>query len=137
MNQPPKSGRLAQEGLSRPVKNASRGETDLAKTWQALITKLRTIKLPLASRLELASPSGLENETLYIQFPSKHALNRDHFEENKALAETILSELIGRTAKIVSDLKSGAESPKNTENSQRKNEGLEKIGNVFEYEEVD
>jgi DNA polymerase III subunit gamma/tau len=137
MNQPPKSGPLAQEESIRPVKNTSSVEPDLAKTWQALITKLRTIKLPLASRLELASPSGLENDILYIQFPNKHSLNRDHFEENKALAETILSELIGRAAKIVSELKSEAESSKNTENSQSKNEGLEKIGNVFEFEEVD
>lgn len=120
-----------------PVKNERNGEMDLEVIWQTLISKLRTQKMPLASRLQLASPLRLENDTLYVQFPNEHSLNRDHFEENKGLAETILSELIGKTAKIVSELKPEAESPKNIENSKRKNKGLEKIGNVFEYEEVD
>lgn len=116
-------------------KSLSDGEAMKLETiFENLLSRLRTRKVPLASRLELATPKKLEKDTLYIQFPKKHSLNRDHFEANKNLAETILSELIKRPAKIVSELKE-EELAKNTENKE--NEQLKKIGKVFEYEEIE
>ena len=120
---------------SVPVVN----EPDLSIIWQTLITRLRTKKVPLASRLDLAVPLRLDNDTLHIQFPKRHSLNRDYFEENKALAETTLSEIFNRAMKIVSELQPEDSA---SETAQGKKEQLEKtrltkIGNVFDYEELD
>ena len=113
-------------------------DESLARIFKDLLSHLRTKKLPLASRLELATPQKLEGDTLYIQFPKNHSLNRDHFEANKSLAEAILSELIKRPAKIVSELKETALDEQGKSNPQKaENEQLKKIGKVFEYEEVE
>jgi DNA polymerase-3 subunit gamma/tau len=114
-------------------------EPELGTIWQNLIARLRTKKVALASRLELATPSKLENDTLYIQFPKKHVINREHFEEGKVLAETTLSEIIGNAAKIVSELRQEDEmqNRSNVPKNQTESTGLTKIGNVFDYEEVE
>ncbi len=117
-------------GPSKVDRKNSSNLMDLAMVWQSLINKLRIKKISLASRLELATPIKLEDSILHLQYPKKHALNRDHFEENKSLAEAVLSELIGKTAKISTELVPEALPGPNSNN-------LDKIGNVFEYEEVD
>ena len=112
-------------------------KNDLEGIWQSLINQLRTKKAPLASRLEIATPQKLENDILYIQYPKKHLINRESFETTKGLAEQTLSEIIGKPAKIISEVKPETEIKKGNSNEEAGKKDLEKIGNVFEYEEVD
>jgi DNA polymerase-3 subunit gamma/tau len=112
-------------------------EVDLTAIWDSLITKLRKIKMALASRLELAAAIKFEEDALYIKFPGKHLINRDHFEENKTIAESVLSEIMGKPAKIISELESDEEMRRGENKDKSGNKGLNIIGNVFEYEEID
>ncbi|MEO0093347.1 MAG: DNA polymerase III subunit gamma/tau [candidate division WOR-3 bacterium] len=117
----------------------SNNRTNLDTLWQELLTRLRAQKLPLASRLELATPLRLEGNILYVQFPANHSVNRDHFEAGKVLAEAVLGELINKPAKIISELAPTQSAPSSANNQKPSstNFDLKKIGNVFEYEEIE
>lgn len=110
---------------------------DLETLLKDLLKKLRSQKIALASCLELATVLRLENNILHIQFPQSQAVNRERFEANKIIAETVLSELLGQPTKIITELSSEPKSVNNNLIQDSANQTLKKIGNVFEYEEID